>query len=130
MKFNKNYCKLYKDQFNYYNLMQKIKPSYRLFFNEKEKKFIVVNIDKNYEICKIFNGFLDNLIQDLRFSKIENYNKILNYIDNGNEKLSTKQAQNIKHLSEFAVGEVSKLSNRSNKLNQTDINKIIGATKC
>lgn len=130
MKFNKLYFVKYKDQFNYYNIIQKINPGFRLYFNNKNKKFVIVNIYNNFEICKVFDCFFENIIQDLRFFRIENYNEILNLNEKTNAKIKEKNNEKISEITKFSLSEALKLSNRSSAIKQTDINKIIGATKC
>lgn len=130
MKFNNLFFESYKDQFNYYNLIQKINPGYRLFFNKRDKKFAIVNIFRNNEICKTFNSFYGNILQDLRFFKIENFNNILKNIDLHNEKLTLNNNQKCHDLNNNLIHETEVLLNRSNHIEHNDINKIIGATKC
>ena len=130
MKFNKNYFEEYKDQFNYYNIIQKIHPGYRLYFNKKNKKFAVINIHNNYEICMDFDGFFDNIESILRFSKIENMAKIFNYIEANNHYYETKQTQNKLNILKENINEFNKFSSHSKTISQTDINKIIGVKKC
>lgn len=130
MKFNKLYFIKYKDQFNYYNIIQKINPGFRLYFNNKNKKFVIVNIYNNFEICKVFDAFFENIIQDLRFFRIENYNKILNLNEKTNAKIKEKNEEKNLEIIKFSLSEALKLNNRSCTVKQTDINKIIGATKC
>lgn len=130
MKFNKNIYIPYKDQFNYYNLIKKINPFYRLFFNRKSKRFEIININKNYETCKSFDAFSGNILQDLRFSRIENYNKILEFIDNENEKLTKINEQKNNYILKSTLNDFQQLNNRSKTISKTDINKTIGAAKC
>lgn len=130
MEFNENYFEIYKDQFNYYNLIQKINHELRLYFNKKTKKFVIINIYKNYEICKEFDTFFENILQDLRFYRIENFNQILKLTEEHNDKINQKNNDKFLNISQYAIGEVIKLNNRSKIINNNDINKIIGATKC
>lgn len=130
MRFNKLYFNEYKDQFNYYNLIQKINPEYRLYFNNKDKKFAIVNINNNFEICKVFDSFFGNILHDLRFFKIENFNQIINFTENINNKIKQENDEKVSNITKFSLTEAIKLNNRSKEIKQTDINKIIGATKC
>lgn len=130
MKFNNIHFREYKDQFNIYNLIKKINPNYRLYFNNKNKKFAIVNICNNFEICKEFDSFFGNILQDLRFSKVENSKLIFKNIDDFNQKLiKENQEKQLNQVCNFTK-EISKISNRSNTITETDINKIIGETKC
>lgn len=130
MKFNKLYFFKIKDQFNYYNLIQKINPGFRLYFNNKDKKFVIVNIDKNFEICKVFDNFFENILHNLRFYRVENFNKIIDFTEKRNNKIKEKNDEKISEITKFSLSEALKLSNRSSTIKQSDINKIIGATKC
>lgn len=130
MKFNKFYCYEYKDQFNYYNLIKKINPSFRLYFNTKSKKFLIININNNYEICKTFSSFYEDILNDLRFSTINNFESIIEFIDESNQRLLKKNKDIIQNKIHNSISEFNKIHHRSNKINQSDINKIIGETTC
>ena len=99
MKFNLKYCFEYKDGFNYYNLITKINPNYKLFYNVKDKCFIIVNSAKNYEICLNFNNFNQNIEKILNLSKVENSKNIFYSIENHNNKLLKKLNEKIKYES-------------------------------
>lgn len=130
MKFNDLYYKPYKDMFNYYNLVQKINHGYRLYFNNKDNFFAVVNVNQNYEICKVFNSLFRNFEHDLRFSNITNFSLIMQKIDLDNEKLIQKNKAKHRAESKLIAKELLSISNRSTNIKTSDINKIIGATKC
>lgn len=130
MKFNNLYFKPYKDMFNIYNNIRKINRGYRLFFNIKNNKFAVVNIYKNFEICKEYSSIFENIEQDLRFFKIENYNNIIQFIDECNYKSITNNNKNIKQSCSNFANEISIISSRSNKISENDFNKLIGEIKC
>ena len=70
MRFNPKYCFEYKDNFNYYNLITKINSNYKLFFNAKDRCFIIVNSAKNNEICLNFDNFNQNVEKILNLSKV------------------------------------------------------------
>lgn len=126
MKFNNLYFKPYKDMFNLYNTMQKINAGFRLYFNEKTKTFAIVNIYNNFEICKEFSSYFGNIEQDLRFSRIENFNKVLKTIDEDNYKNITSNSIKTTSLCQNIASELYSISSRSNKILKSDINKIIG----
>ncbi len=130
MIFNNLYFKKCKDMFNLYNVIQKINPGFRLYFNTKNKKYVIVNIYKNNEICKTFDTFLENIENNLRFSNITNYNYIIKYIEDFNQKINSKNKINSISKSNFLAKELLKFSNHSKTINNSDINKIIGATQC
>ena len=77
-----------------------------------------------------FDSFSSNIISNLRFSQIENFTKILSYIDDENEKTSIKNSLNLKQNSKDVIHEFHKITNRSSTIDKNDINKIIGAAKC
>lgn len=130
MKFNNLYFKKCKDMFNLYNIIQKINPGFRLYFNTKNKKYVIVNIYKNNEICLTFDTFLENIESNLRFSNISNFNSIIKHIEEFNQKICSKNETDSINKSNFLAKELLKISNRSNTINNSDINKIIGATQC
>ena len=130
MKFNKLYFEIYKDLFGYHNEIKKINSGYRLYFNKKQKKFVIVNFYNNFEICATYNSISEINLYNLRFLKIENYEKIINSIDFHNQKLEDKYKQNRQNQMQNIIKEYKKLTLRSTSTNQTDINKIIGAIIC
>ena len=130
MKIAKIDFEPYKDMFNYYNLIRKINPGFRLFFNKRKENFAIVNIYNNFEICKEFDTFSEDIVRNLRFYSISNYSKILKNIEDYNENLEHNQLKTTKEKTNFALKEILNLYNRSNNIQQNDINKIIGATKC
>lgn len=130
MKFNNIYFTEYKDQFNLYNLIKTINPYYRLYFNNKNKKYYIININKNFEICKEFLLFSGNILHDLRFFKVENMNKIIKFIETENSELDYKRKLEIIELLNNSSKEIMNLCNRSKLINEKDINKIIGEIKC
>lgn len=80
--------------FNIYNLITKINGGYRLYFNAIDKMFYIVNINNNYELCYNFKSFFKDILNDLRFFKIENMNQVLKKIDEENETLLNKKISN------------------------------------
>ena len=112
MKFNKNYFIQYKDMFNIYNLIKQINNGYRLYFCLKDKLFYIININNNFEICYSFNSFYNNIISNLRFSKIDNINKILTEIDIFNNNLERKTIESTKQLTLDKIKEFNYISNR------------------
>lgn len=130
MKFNTLYFKPYKDMLNLYNKIQKINDGFRLYFNSKTKKFTIVNIYNNFEICKEFTSFFGNIEHDLRFSRIENYNQILKSIDEDNYKYTINNTNKLLSSCQKSATELHQISSRSNTLYKSDIIKIIGESKC
>lgn len=130
MKFNKWHFEIYKDIFNYYNEIKNINRGFRLYLNKKNNKLTIVNIYKNYEICHYFNNILDINIDKLRFLKIENFNKIINNIEQSNNILENKNNSKTIDYVKNISNEFIKFSNRSSTTTLKDINKILGVTKC
>ena len=130
MKFNNKTFIPYKDQFNYYNLIKKINPSYRLYFDRKSKEYFIININRNFEMCAGFISFYENILHDLRFSKVENFSKILEFIEEENSKLANKNNEKNYLKNKSILTNYQQISNRSSNINKKDINKIIGAAQC
>ena len=106
MKINFNYYKSYKDMFNIYNLITKINNGYRLYFNTRDKKYYILNINRNYEVCLIFNTFSRNILKELQFSKIENLNKNIKFIESYNENIYEKQIKNLKDFTRNKIQDI------------------------
>ena len=130
MKFNFNHCYLYKDSFNISNLIKKINPNYRLFFNAKEKCYIIVNYAKNNEICLKFYNFNQNIIKTLNKTKVENSHRIFDEIDNLNNLTELKHKEKLMDDTTQKFIELNKSSQRLNHLSTHTLNKITGADLC
>jgi len=130
MKFNKLHFELYKDIFNYQNEIKAINRGFRLFLNKITNKLVIVNIFRNYEICFIFNSISEININNLRFLKIENFNKIINSIEQSNLNLENKNNKNMIEYTINTSKEFIKLTNRSSRTTLKDLNKLLGVTKC
>ena len=94
MRSSLKFKTLFKDNFNYYNLITKINSNYRLFFNQKTKMFEIINIAKNNEICLIFSHFSFDLLKKLQKSSIKNSEQLFKSIDEHNQKILDKNIQN------------------------------------
>ena len=130
MKFNKLYFEKYKDIFNYHSEIQNINSGFRLYFNKYSKKITIVNIYNNFEICYEFDSIFKIDLNKLRFSQIKNIDKVIKYIEESNSQLEFKAQKNREEFIKNTSKEFIKLSNRQPSNNLTNINKIIGATKC
>lgn len=115
----------YKDNFNVYNLITFIDKSYRLFFDKKEKCFLIINTAKNYQICLKFNNFSLNILNKLQFTRIENSAKLFNFIDNYNAKLEDKNINNSKQILSDSISNLINYSKRTTSISKSDIFKII-----
>lgn len=98
MNKENKYLEEYKDNFNYYNLITKINPNYRLYFNKKTKLFEIINIANFGEICLKFSSFSLNLLKILQNSSVCNSKKIFEEIENHNSKLTKKMQEDNKNL--------------------------------
>ena len=130
MKFNLNYCVLYNDNFNVSNLIKKINPQYKLYFNQKDKIYFIVNSAKNNEICLKFYNFNQNVLKILQSTKVENSHKLFKEIDNLNYLTELKNKNSIIENTSQKIIELNKFSKRVNHLSQTTLTKIIGGDSC
>ena len=94
MKSKQNFI-YYKDSFNYYNLITKIDPNYRLVFDRKYKFFAIINTSKNNQICLKFSTFSFDIIKILQKSRIERNKIIFKEIEENNEKIEMQNKQNL-----------------------------------
>ena len=122
---NRDVFEPYKDMFNIYKLITKINKNYRLFFNKKDKNFLIVNIKNSDEICLKFTSFSENILENLQKSQTIFSHKIFSEIERENEVLNAKISKNFKYNTFCKLEEVSKYSKRTNKILQSDFNKII-----
>ena len=130
MKFNLNYCVLYNDNFNVSNLIKKINPQYKLYFNQKDKVYFIVNSAKNNEICLKFYNFNQNVLKILQSTKVENSHKLFKEIDNFNYLTELKNKNSIIENTSQKIIELNNFSKRVNHLSQTTLTKIIGGDLC
>ena len=130
MKFNLNYCVLYNDNFNLSNLIKKINLQYKLYFNQKDKIYFIVNSAKNNEICLKFYNFNQNVLKILQSTKVENSHKLFKEIDNFNYLTELKNKNSIIENTSQKIIELNNFSKRVNHLSQTTLTKIIGGDLC
>lgn len=122
---NLNNIELYKDMYNIYNLITKINPNYRLYFDKIKKKFLIINIKNNYEICLSFENFSFNILKTLQETQIEHSSKLFEQLDLENEIKNEKYYNNTLDSLSLKTRELAKYSLRTNKILQSDIDKII-----
>ena len=113
--------------FNIYNIIPRINHGYRLYFNSKTKTFEIVNIYNNYEICYTFKSFFKNIINDLHFSKIENYLKNLKMIENYNNNLFQNKKEKTHQDTADRLYDFYNFTKRSNNITTQEIYKITEA---
>lgn len=117
---------IYKDMFNKFNIIKKINPNYILCFDKVKKSFIIINSAKNNQICLNFNSFCVNIEKQLQKTLVENSRKLFLDIDTENEKLFKQEQTNAFNLAKDKMVEAKKFLGRTNKILQSDINKITG----
>ena len=125
MVFSNSFFEEYKDMFNYYNLITKINPFYKLYFNKNNKCFCIVNSAKNNQICLNFNSFNINIINILQKTQIENSTKIFEKIDNFNEKLIQKNLYSKKDLTTQKIKSALNILSKKPCISQSTLKKII-----
>ena len=123
---NFQYLEEYKDMFNIYKLITKIDKGYRLYFDKKNKEYLILNLAKNNEIC-LKTRFLSPEITILLIkSRIENINKIIKEVDDNNDYLTYKNNERVKNDLKDKMKECLNFSKRATAISKTSINKIIG----
>ena len=80
----------YRDLFGYYKIITKINPFYKLCFDKKAKDFVVINTDRNEEVCIRFDEFNFNLEKSLQESHVKNAEKIFEMVDEHNREVEQK----------------------------------------
>ena len=125
MNLNFNKLKLYKDNYNIYNLITKINNGYRLYFCQEEKLFYIINIANRNEICHKFSTVNAEILKFLQISRVENAQNLFNDIEKSNTKLSQKiQKNNIEKFNNM-LAELSYQSSRNNHITSSVINRVI-----
>lgn len=122
---NMENIEIYRDMYNIYNLITKINDGYRLYFDKKHKNFLVINIKNRNEICLKFEAFSSDILKQLQKTQIHNCQKLFKEIDNKNEEKRLSYQNKTKNLLTSKIEDLVKYSSRTNKILQSDINKII-----
>ena len=125
MKVNFDKLKLYKDNYNIYNLITKINRGYRLYYCQDEKMFYVINIANHNEICMKFDSFNCNILKNLQISRIENANALFSEIDNNNLKIKNNLQKNCLNKFDNLLAELNSFCKRAGHVSSSQINKII-----
>lgn len=126
MKDESLFYEEYKDNFNYYNLITKINPFYRLYFDKKNKCFIIANSAKNNQICLKFDTFSIDLLKILSKSRVENAKKIFEEVDEFNENLKRKYIENSSQNARDKLDDFFNYTHRVSNISSNDIQKILG----
>ena len=121
---NTNYRE-YKDMFNYYKIITKINPFYKLCFDNKAKNFVVINTEINDEVCLRFSNFSINVELELQKSQIKNANKIFDMVEQHNIFVQEKHKKNLADNLYIKLNELLSYSKRTNHISDSDIKKII-----
>ena len=70
MKNNISKMQIYKDMYNIYNLITKINKNYKLYFDNNDKLFKIINVANNNEICLKTKHLSSDIIKTLQKTKI------------------------------------------------------------
>ena len=123
---NLKYLEEYEDMYGIYKRIKNINPYYKLYFNKKDKCFVVVNTDNGNEICYSFNSFNHNILKSLAKSQVKNAREIFEEIELHNEKIESDYKKQSKEMLKAKIEDLYRYSKRTNKITDSDINKIIG----
>jgi len=130
MKADLRFCEAYKDMYNIYYLITKINKNYKLFFDKKTQEYLIVNSAKNNQICLKTKQITPNILKLLQISRVERLSEIIKNIDDENEILMQKNAQNFKNNMTDAMLETISFSKRVNSISNKDIKRILGEKIC
>lgn len=122
---NLNFYERYFDQYNIYNLITKINPNYRLFFDKKNKKFVIFNVRNNFEECLRFDSFNFDILGNLQKYDIKNARDIFRKIDEQNAMLEQKQSEKCSDEMKCQIKDLSHYLSRTNHVSKSDIEKIV-----
>lgn len=123
---NENYLTEYKDMYNIYNLITKIDKGYKLYFDNIQKLFIIINTAKNNQICLKISQISPIIIKLLQESRIENLNNIIKNVDIENEKIKANNIKKFKDNMMTKMVEMTKFTKRASNILDCDIKKFIG----
>ena len=115
----------YRDLFGYYKIITKINPFYKLCFDKKAKDFVVINTDRNEEVCIRFDEFNFNLEKSLQESHVKNAEKIFEMVDEHNREVEQKAKKDSSYMLKTRLNELFSYSKRTNHISDSDIKKII-----
>ena len=122
---NSNYYHEYKDMYNYYKIITKINPNYKLCFDKKNKDFVVINSAKSDEICLRFSNFNKNIEKELITSQSKNARQIFEMIETHNREIEETRKKDSANMLKTRVEELFHYSKRTNHISDSDIKKII-----
>ena len=116
----------YNDMYNYSKRIKKINKNYELFYDSFNKLFIILNNANNGEICLKFNSFNLNIENILQKTSVKNSRILFKEIEETNNKLDNLKLKKVKNSLTDKCNELTMYSYRTNKILQSDINKILG----
>ena len=112
------HLELYFDNYNISNLIKKIDTAYELYFDKKEKLFIILNTAKSNQICFKFKEISPSIINRLQSSRVENSKLIFNEIERHNSLLAKKREDECKQKLQDITNEFISCSNRLNHFSE------------
>lgn len=120
------YFEPYFDMYNKCNQIKQIDPEYAIYFNKKDKYFIVAKNADYLHFCMKFNSFSTNIEKLLKKTRVENSRKLFKEIDLINENISKQKFKHNREEMANKIIETKRLYYSGHKVLQSDINKIIG----
>lgn len=123
MKLNFNQIKLYKDNYNIYNLIKKLNSVYTLFYDTKNLRFLIVDIEKN-EICLATQKLDSSILLKLQMTRVENSKKLFEKIELNNAKIEEQNINKIKQKTIDFATDYIKTSKRTNNISEIDLKKL------
>lgn len=120
------YLEEYEDMYGIFEQIKMINPYYKLYFNKKDKNFVVINTNNGNEICYSFKSFNHNILKTLAKSQVKNASAVFEEIELHNEKIESDYKKKSKEMLKTRIEDLYSYSKRTNKITNSDINKIIG----
>ncbi len=124
MEINFKQLKLYRDNYNISNLIKKIDKNYRLYFDTKNKLFMVLDITTKQK-CFESKTITPNIIRILQQTRVENSNQIFADIERHNKLLEDNILSSTKQKAADTAVDIANYLKRVNRLTDSDIKKII-----
>lgn len=90
----KEYLKEVKDIFNIHQRIREIDDGYRIFYNTKLSRFEIHNLNQKKDTFALvvpYDQIDARVITLVRKSRVENFDKIINEIEESNEKILKKE---------------------------------------
>lgn len=115
--------KIENDVFDIVNRIKEIDEGYFIVFDTKRNCYEIHNSNQMDTYCMtVCNDCLDSrVIDDLKISNIDNYDRIIVEIDNNNNTIEQNVYKNIRSQSDYMVREIYDFCNNSSKKLNEDI---------